>query len=177
MAHLKMQTNSTRIGTSILNNLIINKYQWKQLELVIPETNISPQFIQKFRIKLNLKENRSSSALRLLVDSEDLALRLSKVAEGSNKSYRCDIALANVTLGSYFWNGVTQNVADCDLMNYTQTNALRRFPLLGQSAILLPQSSLMTNMNHTSAGFMISSHFLDFLLPGKHKLIQEVQLH
>jgi len=133
------------------------------------EKSINFQRIFK-HIYWNLKENRWNSVLRLLNSSEDMALRLSTAAASSNISYRCDIIYTNITLGSSFWDGETKQLFDCDL-NHTKRSVLERFPLKGPSAILLPQSSIAANASHTSGGFIINSHFLDHLLPGRNKLV------
>lgn len=170
--HLTDRLNSTRIGTSILNDLIINNNQWNQIKSVIaPERPTRKCWISMILepIDLTLKVERSNYALRLLNASEDLALRLSNAAASSNVSFRCDNVNSNITVGSFFWDGVIEHIADCNLENHTQDNVLQRFPLQGPSAILLPQSVLATNVSHTSAGFIISCYFLDYLLPGKNK--------
>ena len=118
---------------------------------------------------MNVKGERSLSALQLVNASEDLALRLSNVAERMNMSLRCDMTTGSVTLGSSFWNGVDYNIVDCDLNNHSQLNVLQRFPVKGGSMILLPNSSIPANLPHKAVGLVISNSFLEHLLPGRIK--------
>lgn len=121
-----------------------------------------------------------------------MSFRLTDIAEEDNRSLRCEINLANVTLSSAYWNGNQTRVDDCDLDsdsdtddptdndNIAESELFRRFPMSdvtdGSTYLLLPEGTIENHRTHKAAGLLISHYILEQLFPGHNKYVVPISI-
>lgn len=116
-----------------------------------------------------------------------MSFRLTDIAQLEDRSLRCEIHLANLTLSSAYWNGNQTQIDNCefnsndakqsiweDVQQIATSDTFRRFPrqqsnTADGSYLLLPEGVIDANYTHKAAGVLISHYILQLLLPGENK--------
>lgn len=119
------------------------------------------------------KLGADESFLKLLKVSDDIALRLSNVAQLEGQSLSCEISFPKVTISSSYWDGTQNPIFDFNLDNIAgsylnDSKVFLHFPKKNcQSYIVLPNSVLVPQHSYKATGILLSpANFIQKILPG-----------